>query len=539
MTNNKLQKAGFILASSWIHQEKDLFTGTAFTDSSIIIGQDGYQAFSEKHKAPDIRLLGEGRFALVQNRNGDVYARTDGLGQETLYFYFDGYSWAISNSFLWLARHLKEHGARITCDADVMNLWKINHSIAQGLISGDTFIQEIKTLPPDKLIKISQSERGFSLQTELSNKVDCGDVSQDEYVHLLISGASKMASRAYALLGRYGERAKLDITGGQDSRLVLGIVAASGIPLSNLNFQSNKNYAPDFAAASGLATELGFEIHNKPIRISRTDGETAFSLWKAGSLGVYAPIYPALGDSIQTSLHVHGACGECFRDYYLANAVQVIQRVDAKSKDRASSLAFSRQLAKSVAEMGQSIYTNQGMMLHYRNFRSRTHFGRSAYKNLNNILFTPLASLDFLRASRYLDPVAMQESQFALDLLLLTQPKLATLPFDLASKAFLSTAFERSPFFSHAEINRIDYSGQTVYGADTSPPGESRASGSFKEMIIAEVRAQSDAAISTGIFNAADIQAAIDKISTGTRMTIDGLSASHIISVGEAVSLAT
>ena len=80
---------------------------------------------------------------------------------------------------------------------------------------------------------------------------------------------------------------------------------------------------------------------------------------------------------MQASLHFHGACGECFRDFYKVSAAELSLQVSKISPSDVVSLAFIRQLGKAVDGVGQDFYSTNSMGSHYRNFRSRSHFGRS------------------------------------------------------------------------------------------------------------------------------------------------------------------
>ena len=204
------------------------------------------------------------------------------------FLFFNGENWAISSSFIGLASHVSDKGVSLTANAEVVSIWGVRSAVTQGLISNETFIKEIRVLPADSIPRISKTESGYFLQEEQDPiYVGFGEKTPEEYQASLISFASKMASRSYALLSSYGERVKVDITGGQDSRLVLGVLAASGYPLDRLNFHSNRRYVEDYKAAEGLADALGFKIQNKYINTDRTSAERAYQLWKLGCVGVF------------------------------------------------------------------------------------------------------------------------------------------------------------------------------------------------------------------------------------------------------------
>lgn len=539
MNNDQLSKAGFILASSWLQNKETLFTGTAYLESAIIIGSEGYEKYSREHGEPDISDMQDGRFSIIRTTETDCIARSDCLGQDFIFYFFDGRNWAISNSLLWLTRHLHEYGVTLTANADTVDLWKIPHPITHGPVSNDTFINEIRTLPSDAMLHIVQHGERFSLDVvRVLDPRNIENICRDEYISLLINYASKSASRSNALLNYYGSRAKVDVTGGLDSRLILGLIAASEYPLKNINFHSNPRYSEDYAAAESLSSTLGFSIKNHHIPTSLSSTEYVYDLWKIGCAGVYSPLYIPHGDEMQTAIHFHGACGECYRDYYSADAAKISSKIDALTTSRETSLAFSRQLGKALAEIGEGARSISGMAAHYRHFRSRSHFGRSAYKNLNRILISPLASSDLLRAFQHLSIESIRESQLALDLLLLTCPKLATQPFDKVHKNFKKDAFERSPFFANANKNLLDLQTVAVYAPDIKAPSSNGDRTPFTDMLLIDLKDSADLAVSTGIFTREDVELAATRVSNGERLVYDGMLASHIISISEFAKLA-
>lgn len=539
MKNNNLIDSGFILSSSWMEGESSQFSGMAYLDDSIIIGLDGYRKYSSRIGQPDFYSMREGRFGLVQVVNDQVLARTDCLGQETLFYFFDGKNWAISSSFIGLASHVSDRGVSLTANAEVISIWGIRSAVTQGLVSNETFIKEIRVLPADSILRISKTESGYSLQEERDSiYVGFGATTSEEYQASLISFASKMASRSYALLNSYGERVKVDITGGQDSRLVLGVLAASGYPLDKLNFHSNRRYTEDYKAAEGLANALGFRIQNRYINTDRISAERAYQFWRLGCVGVYSPVYPPLGGEMQSSLHFHGACGECFRDFYKVSGAGLALQLGRVSPGDGVTLAFIRQLSKAIDEMRRDFYSNRAMVSHYRNFRSRSHFGRSSYKNLSHVLVTPLASLDLFSAYQYLDSASVENSQLALDVLLLTCPELATLPFDNSSKSFKREAFEKSVFFDRS-FSRIELNSsiEVFRGEKDLVVDSGVENDSFRSRFIRAIEESREQAVATGFFVSDDVDRAIEKVLSGDRLTTDGIDASYIISVSEVSKL--
>lgn len=534
------EDSGFILASSLSPlPHRNRFSGVAYTDQAVIIGEQGYEQFSAAtpHGMLDLH---DGRFCIIRYEGNTVEARTDALGQEILYYYCQDGVWGISNSFLGLARFLVEQGVRLTLDHGTLKVPLITHSTTQQLLSNDTGIREIRVLPADRFIRLQLAMDHSFVRWEL---LPCGDlsnkgpVSRDDYVDTLTRFVVRSASRASALVRHFGDRARFDITGGQDSRLVLALLAASGTDLSGLNFLSNRRYEMDYAAAAGLGKTLGFQVRNKPVKLARTTPARSYELWKLGNLGVYYPVYIATGQSPQHAVHFHGACGECYRDYYGATAQTFIKNIQRQISDPSLAAAYAEKLSHAFVELDVDMAAPDSMMIHYRHFRSRFHFGRSAFRNLNSILITPLASSDLIHATRHLSVEARTDSQLALDLLLLACPTLATQPFDKSEKAFKPEAFLRSPFRNGAPDIRSMLSDLKVFCGPPPAMTPPATQGSFQDHLVADLLDKSDAACSTGLFTPKFATNAASKIVLGTRLTMDAKAAAHVITVGELATL--
>ncbi|VFR35316.1 hypothetical protein ANDA3_3900 [plant metagenome] len=542
MTGYSLEDAaGFIVESSWTASlRRSRFSGIAYTDHAIIIGSEGYDAFSaENHHS--LYEINEGRFCAIQYKDGMLLARTDALGQEILYYYHQDGVWAVSNSFLLLARHLRENGVTLTPDYDTLRLPFITHSVASQLVSNLTGFREIRVLPADRCLQVdlhAVPARVFLHPCGgLSNQ---GMVTRDDYEQSLIEFAIKAASRSRALITQFPQNSRFDITGGVDSRLVLSLLTATGLDLSTLNFQSNPQQSQDYAVAMQLGQEVGFQVKNQRVRLNHTTPANSYELWKLGNLGVYYPLYPAIGESPQHALQFHGACGECYRDFFKASAEAMAQHMTKSFPDNGLGPLFAKRLTQAVEEIGADVRAPDSMLEHYRHFRSRFHFGRSTFRNLSALLVTPLASSDLIHATRHLSTQQRSRSQLALDVLLLTRPVLASMPFDAPGKAFPPDAFADSPFRSGApDLARELRDMKVYYSPASSPAAKSPGKEKFQDYLLLDLLEKFEAAYESRLFAPGHARQAANTLLRGQRQTMDAKQAVHMVTVGEIMALAS
>lgn len=480
---------GFVLASSFFpNRPATAFRGIAFTDQDIIIGPEGFQDYTSRN-AVTIGSLNDGRFTLFLNDGDLFWAKCDSSGQDILYYYSRGQDWAVSNSFYMLAAHLKEKGARLTVDEECVKAFFINHTLGQQLVSHRTMVQEIMVLPIDQAIKVQLAPNHLGKRLTL---VPCYDarnepaIDAEAYRDGVEAFCLKWASRLHCLVEYYKGMEAFDLSGGVDSRLNLSLLTASGYDVGNLNLCSNAGQARDYEVAQQVAAAVGARIQNRKLPSERMSGKQTYKLWKLGNLGIYSPVYCNTRSNAETILHVHGAGGGCFRQVYRKTPKELGRMM--KNKFRAGGIgnAFATLMGDAFKEMKHDMSSHDGMLLHYRYFRSRFHFGRNGYRSLSSVLVTPLSSPDLMFATRYLSDEERNRNQLALDIILLTNPKLAEIEFDSERKNFSRKAMESSLFYREKPISPGNLQQYSVYAR--APRAETQNEGAKSDGFLTHLR---------------------------------------------------
>lgn len=417
---------------------KSIFGGVAFTSESIIVGQDGFDLLKDNTN------LSEGRFYVVAVSKDSVEAYVDNSGQDALFYYNSEGYWAFSNSWLMLARFLKKIGAHLTENDDVINSFEIEHSMCQQLVSNDTPVNEIKVLPLGFKISLKRSN-DFSFYLEQCRGAAIEDLGDYHKNIMQFSQYYSLVSKA--ILSSECTGVKFDITGGYDSRLVLSLVESSGLNMSNINFCSNPRALEDYNVACRLISRYGASIQNRNFDKLSLSGDVLLDLWMYGNLGVYRLINEPVVSKSKTNFHFHGAGGENFRTFYASSPSKVAESFKKKYLECGES--FERQLKKSFDDLGVEENNPRSLLEHYRNFRSRFHFGRNTYKTLTSNLFSPLSSSFLWRSISSMDRVYFEKNVFAIDLMSVTAPELLNFDFDKLEKNFSdSDIIERKNKFS-------------------------------------------------------------------------------------------
>lgn len=534
----------YLVASSFsMNPEQMGFRGIAFTRDTIIIGNDGFTEYTSRNPHTPWNLE-EGRFSLIYRHNNTIWARCDNTGQDTLFYYRLGDVWAISNSFYLLAKHLHDNGVRLTKHSPSIRSFFIDHPLGQQLVSNNTMIKEIKVLPIDRMVKIQLPAEDQEFAFRLIKHQDIGlrkQVNEDSYYDRLVEYSTKWAGRLASLMTVYKGYEQIDLSGGVDSRLNLSLLLASGYPLADVNFISSKDQKEDLVVAQNLASLFGFSLTNTTAPSRAASQEARYNAWKYGNLGVYSPVYNNVRHQAARYLHVHGAGGGCFRNAYRKSGAAISKAIAEKHPRNHIGSSFLRVMTLGFKQIREDMDHPDGMMLHYRHFRSRFHFGRNAFRSQSSTLVTPLASTDLMFASSHLSSEELEGNKIALDIFLLTCPELATVPFDSIRKSFPRDWIERSRFFKRAPsiADRIIQS-DVLHGAAAEPDTEpfKRANGcSFIDLMKEDFERCREIVLDHGLIAESFMDAALDRLDSAEALRRKAQPAAKVITAGTVLAL--
>ena len=434
------------------------FDGISYVCDSIVIGNEGLDDFLSENSGFDLDDLREGRFWLFYKKRNTYTACTDDCGQEAIFYYHVGNVWALSNSFLALVEHLSFHGVGLYLNHGAVASFFIPGGFGETLISDRTAVQEVKVLPRGSQIKICSGD--FSVEARYATATSGVSAVLDfPDLDVLYSHMIKWRGRLRALVEQVCAYSfQVDVSGGTDSRMLLGLLLSSGADLSGIQFVSNPNLEQDYRVACGLADVYGFSLGrgvNRACVNERLSEAEQFEIYLYGCLGVYhKPYFPAFRER-PNIFRLHGGGGEVLREYYSGDFLSFIERYEKFFKDPAL-FQLIRDNYASCLESGSYNSAND----HYLDYRSRFHFGRNWYKSNTASLVTPLLSSDLIREYAALSPLAKSKRYLQLAYYLLLDPTLLNIPFDTPEKSFPAKDIERM------QCHIAQWRPQTVGGAE-------------------------------------------------------------------------
>lgn len=405
------------------------FDGFCFVGADYVAGSSGFDAYRDATGAT-IPPGEDGCYLTIRRVGSSHEVGSDYAGYKKIFYYFNGRVWAISNSIVQLAKHLSDHGVRLTINYPQLVGFKNTSTLALQLSSFRTIFNEIDLLPSWNLIRIDESGLKIAERPEQA---------QGGYEETLTRFANTWANRLETLIRNDKAELTVDLTGGADSRTVFSLVEAARRKAgkktrASLIVKSHKDdrWQADLAVAKKVARSVGVRVNRassrKRVHWPLTE---AFNGWKDLNIGIYLPIYFPGTVPDFLDVHLHGGGGEKYRQFYKPMAPSAF--VDEHIQQTKPSYLFShwkRQFLESVGDVLDRRPDVDPLVAHYGEFRNRLHAGRSPQYRA---VVSPLAS-------KLLDPVVMHSDkvnsgQINFDLMESLLPGIAEFEFDEPGKA--------------------------------------------------------------------------------------------------------
>lgn len=363
--------------------------------------RDGYVVLNSE--IPEFNNDSDFVFGLgvTQEKNeNSVYYSTDKYGMGIIFYYHgdDGY-FAISNSFYKIFNFLKDRRT-LTVNKNYCSLFNSVNSITT-LSFRETLVNEIKVLPQNCSIKI---DRG-SFEIQNKGPVRLMDFDSQEGLNYIDDWANKWMDILQVLVEK-NKKINIQLSGGFDSRVVLALVIASGIDLSNVNIESSLGMKEDLQIASDMADFYGFSLNQKMDvwEKNRINEIAAFELNKLCRLGLHKEFLPApLIKRHAESMFQFSGWGN-IRGWYNGDANKYLKHMLLKNlnchENNDVNIKLSNALkgiVDDVSSVLRNVSKNSDNFLNFvYNFtRSRWNYGTTlpAACSMNQVILPPLLDL--------------------------------------------------------------------------------------------------------------------------------------------------
>ncbi|WP_408930830.1 hypothetical protein ACKFR8_05595 [Corynebacterium axilliensis] len=424
------------------------------------VGADLYFCDGESREAPQLELGEDGAYVAVLPGSEKISIGTDFFGFGKVYLYRSGNNWAVGRSMMGLADYAASSGWSLTKDFTQLQSWFLrgNAMIGGQLSSFRTVFKEISLVPAEQKLEIDRNKR---LEV-LSLAPSAANMSYSDGLQFALE---EMCSRLRTLL-KSEMPVSSDITGGQDSRLILGALvnaAGSDIDLdAAVRFKSQVGWKQDYAVATKIAKRYGIALNKPAKKRVEADVDYALELWRLNDLGVYSTFYPVLPSSGEIALN---GCSPAYRLIYKNSSLG--DEMKASRTEWISDDAIKGLEAAALDSLAEVPDDGDLRVRHYSLFRNRIHGGRPA---LRGAALSPLSSRALYQAATLLPITAIERSQFYADAMFSLDPELAEFEFDKPSKNWTS---EQKSALTRVSIRQQYIQGGQVHGAPSEIPGRS------------------------------------------------------------------
>lgn len=417
--------------------ENDLFTGFVFSGSDLIVGPEGFDAYTRT--GGRIRHHDDGCYLLVRRDGPEWVVGSDFKGNCKIFYYEDGDRWAVGNSLADLISEVRGLGWTITVQPHLLAAWELRNPIWDMCVSYETMVKEIRLLPRWSVLRASQ--RG--IREEVALTLDATE-SYDDYVESLRSYLETWLGRIGTIAADGEAHVTVDVTGGIDSRAVLTLFLGArqhlGIPFDGaIRFNSNtvKRRAHDLKVAQNLANHYNFTLNgapHEPTAVRRLTGGQQFARWKSFAFGSYRPVYEPAAVTDLHALPFGGQGGEGHRQSYVSfeDPNDVFARERKRFGDDAKFDLVQQAMEESLALIARQSPRTPPLLAHFQEFRDRHHAGLNPQYRLRAV---PLTGRQLHEASRHLSPELLLRGQTLRDLHAVTAPGLLAIPYDQVGKA--------------------------------------------------------------------------------------------------------
>lgn len=440
-----------IIASIFAPPEAYQFQGYCFVNEHLIIGASGadeYQAVTGELPSPGL----DGCYVTAfPTDNGWVFG-TDSRGLAKLFVYQRGDIWAIGSSLFSLVQHLRENGVYPAPKIGQILVAGVAGSFTDQPASSDMPFQDIELIPT--FCTVIVNSEGSIKTTALPESVS------SSYEESLTHYLSMWASRLETILQHPGGRIAADLSGGIDSRAVFAFLSASRSFNTDceerFRLVSNTRMNEDFTAASRIAQNYHLKLNGPTLRSRvRQQPHTALEHWRAHSLGVYLPVYLNNAGFDPLTVQAHGAGGGANRQTLPDESIAA-KLAKYKTKMRREDFTeWATAVSTSLVRLSKLRPNIDPLILHYREFRNRFHFG---HRPLQKVMFTPLNSI---LVDGLTQRTGVSSRQHFYDIMESLSPGLSDFAYDNPNKA--PTADEKS------NITRVPFKvskNGRIYGED-------------------------------------------------------------------------
>lgn len=411
-------------------------------------------------------LSGQWVAVLGSKNNKNYKVVTDHFGFQSVFYRYDRNDLAnsklvISTSYSALLQYSKEHG--LPCNMNEAQFYLAMSSsttLMRSAFSTKTFCKEISLLGANEYLIFEAAKSNLKVK----NKAFLYDVHNRSFDELIDTGIEKSIQKVKSLSNFYDDK-RIYLSGGRDSRMVLGLLKSAGLTSSytvasgnprNAKGEAKKVIENDLHVSQYLTQryQMGFSEERENYCRINLGFEQSLDRVLSHSSQLSWSMQPNNRVTFPSSeyLSLRGGGGELFRaTSHGAKAKALLKKRDVSILNRdiktQAEALFSLyvnldSIPKEYHEECRQIFYNsfifdesksldQNIDWHFLHYRNRIHFGHliTSYSK-NEITHHPLMQKEFLFASAFYDLESRRNDLICHDILNRLEPELKKISFD-------------------------------------------------------------------------------------------------------------
>lgn len=410
------------------------FLGYCFLGPDFVYSHEGSTQLYEETGQKITPAL-DGCYVITRKDNDSFLYDVDFAGYCILYYYHDGDTWIVSNSFAQIVDYLRSQ--RITIKPNYTHIAATagRGMAASQLFSLETPVHGIRVAPRTHTLVIAPNKVVLKRRPDsASERFTYGDELSD-YLNVWVS-------RFETLITNPNADFTAALTGGIDSRTNLALIQAARNRLGptatppNLYCGSTPQNRTDFEVATSVAKQYNLNVRKgRRAGLNPLTAQESYEQFRSLALGVYFPLYmPAHGPSTM-DINISGGGGGVHKKIYelqvkhndVRKFIRGYSRYFERPEYRVEFIHDGNNFLRTVIQPGED-----PLRVLLREGRVRYHTGRSARYGIS---LSPLHSVAADLTQRLAGSDRTEDGQFHYDVMYSLLPDLIDMPFDEVNKA--------------------------------------------------------------------------------------------------------
>lgn len=412
-----------------------LFLGTAFDHRtrSLILGPAGFAEYQRERDptTTDDAVELDGMFLHARWSADELIVKRDFFGLHPALWTATPDLVMVSDSLLLLVRLRRALGLAISADDPTMTGRSVQNILAYQLASERTPVEDISYLPVGATLRIgARADDRPEVTVDRVRVADLFVPPPDSYAELLRQAAQEVSAVVKTIIGIPGRPATLSLSGGLDSRVLLGVLVHDPTLLRETAVTTSTigRRADDRSVAESLGSRYGFPLNppGDPVPLRPNEGPVA--QWALGSLGIYDYLYLRRSVPEPGVVALGGQGSEIMKGSLGWTSINKL-RIEGR---RTPVRALRRMAREGLESIGIEPDHPLGVEWHNVGYRNPIHTGQPVPR-AQPLHFRPLMQRSLARSARAPDnpvPTSRRKGRSVItDLLALLAPELCSLPF--------------------------------------------------------------------------------------------------------------